>query len=216
MLIGGRRWDRAASAVAETSAAHADAAASAAQHRSVRFQRRSTRSSDAASSPISRSASRRPSSSSRRSIVWTTTASRCRSSARLTRRAMAAAAVLVVLLLAGTFYATRQLSAPPAMHDPVAVLIADFQNTTNDPAFDDTLDQALRRALESASFITAFDRTRVRATFGVAAPEQLRRSRGASARDQTGSRRGPGRVDRAERQRLRHHGQRDPADDRRR
>ena len=32
---------------------------------------------------------------------------------RLTRRTMAVAAVLVVLLLGGTFYATRQLTAPP-------------------------------------------------------------------------------------------------------
>jgi serine/threonine protein kinase/tetratricopeptide (TPR) repeat protein len=92
---------------------------------------------------------------------------------RLTRRTVAVAAVLVLLLLAGTFYATRQLSAPPTVHEPVALIIADFQNTTNDSAFNGTLDQALRRALESASFITAFDRTRLRATFGVAAPENF-------------------------------------------
>ena len=55
----------------------------------------------------------------------------------------------------------------------MTVLIADFQNTTNDPTFDNTLGQTLRRALEDASFITAFDRNRVRSTFGVAAPEKF-------------------------------------------
>ncbi len=92
---------------------------------------------------------------------------------RVTRRTMAVAAVLVLLLLGGTYYATRQLTAPPAQHDPVSVLIADFQNTTNDPTFDHTIEQALRRGLESASFIVAFDRTRLRATFGVPAPQIL-------------------------------------------
>ena len=38
---------------------------------------------------------------------------------RVTRRTMAVAAVLVLLLLGGTFYATRQLTAPPTEHDPV-------------------------------------------------------------------------------------------------
>ena len=90
---------------------------------------------------------------------------------RLTRRTMAAAAGLVVLLLGGTYYGTRQLTAPPVEHAPVSVLIADFQNTTNDPTFDHTVGQALRRGLESASFITAFDRTRVQPAFGVRAPE---------------------------------------------
>src|SRR5688500_3734568 len=90
---------------------------------------------------------------------------------RLTRRTMATAAGLVVLLLGGTYYGTRQLTAPPVEHAPVSVLIADFQNTTNDPTFDHTVGQALRRGLESASFITAFDRTRVQPAFGVRAPE---------------------------------------------
>ena len=90
---------------------------------------------------------------------------------RLTRRTMALAGVLVLLLLGGTYFATRQLTAPVIPHAPVTVLIADFQNTTNDPTFDHTLGQTLRRGLESASFITAFDRTRVRPTFGLDAPD---------------------------------------------
>ncbi len=58
-------------------------------------------------------------------------------------------------------------------HDPVTVLIADFQNNTKDPAFDLTVGQTVRRALEDASFITAIDRNRVRATLGVPAPEKF-------------------------------------------
>lgn len=90
---------------------------------------------------------------------------------RLSRRTMVAAAVVVVLLLAGTYYTANWLARPVREPDPVSVLIADFKNTTNDPTFDHTVGQALRRGLESASFITAFDRTRLQPTFGVRAPQ---------------------------------------------
>ena len=80
---------------------------------------------------------------------------------------------VVLALLGGTFYASRWLNAPPIEHAPVAVLVADFENTTSDPALGTTVGQALRRGLESASFITAFDRTRLRGTFGVAAPDRF-------------------------------------------
>ncbi len=92
---------------------------------------------------------------------------------RVSRRTMAMAAVLMLTLLGVTFYATRWLTAPPVQHDPVTVLIADFQNNTNDPAFDLTVGQTVRRALEDASFITAIDRNRVRSTLGVPAPEKF-------------------------------------------
>ena len=92
---------------------------------------------------------------------------------RLTRRTMAAAAVLVLLLLGGTYYVTKSAFAPPVTHEPISVLIADFQNTTNDTAFDNTLGQSLRRALEGASFINAYDRSRIRSTLGVQPPDKL-------------------------------------------
>ena len=88
---------------------------------------------------------------------------------RLTRRTMAAAALVVLILLGGTFYATKWLSAPVVEPDPITVVVADFQNNTNDPTFDNTLGQTVKRALESASFITAFDRAGIRETFGAAA-----------------------------------------------
>jgi serine/threonine protein kinase/tetratricopeptide (TPR) repeat protein len=92
---------------------------------------------------------------------------------RLTRRTVSTAAVIVLLLLGGTFYLAKWLGTTPKEPDPVTVVIADFQNTTSDPAFDNTLGQSVKRGLESASFISAFDRTRIRSTFGVAPPEKF-------------------------------------------
>jgi tetratricopeptide (TPR) repeat protein/tRNA A-37 threonylcarbamoyl transferase component Bud32 len=85
-----------------------------------------------------------------------------------------AVAVVVVLLLslsAGTWWYQRQF-IPPAVHDPVSVVIADFQNNTADSAFDRTLEPMVKRALEGAGFITAYDRNGIRG-LGVAAREQL-------------------------------------------
>ena len=90
---------------------------------------------------------------------------------RLTWRGMAAAAVLVLMLLAGTFYGAQWLFAPPKEHDPVLVVIADLHNSTNDPTFNQTLEPMLKRALESAGFISAYDRTEIRRAFGVDPPE---------------------------------------------
>ena len=61
---------------------------------------------------------------------------------------------------------------PPKEHDPVTVVIADFQNRTGDASFDRALEPTLRRALEGAGFISAYDRNRI-ATLGVRPPEQL-------------------------------------------
>ena len=92
---------------------------------------------------------------------------------RLTPRLIAATAAIVTLLLAGTFFATRQALAPPVQHEPVSVVIADFQNNTNDGTFDGVLEPTLKRALEGASFISAYDRTRLTNTVGVRPPERL-------------------------------------------
>jgi len=75
-----------------------------------------------------------------------------------------------LLTLSGYIY---WITRPAVQHDPVSVVIADFQNNTNDPNFDNTLEQTLQRGLAEASFITAFDRTRVRPTFGVTPPEKF-------------------------------------------
>ena len=91
---------------------------------------------------------------------------------RVSRRTMAIAAAVVLALLGGTFYGAKWLTAPPKVHDPITIAIADFQNTTNDPTFDSTLAQTARRALEGASFISAYDRPRI-SQLGVRPPDKL-------------------------------------------
>jgi eukaryotic-like serine/threonine-protein kinase len=91
---------------------------------------------------------------------------------RVSRRTMIAAAVVVLLLLGGTFYAAKWLTAPVKEPDPITVVIADVQNNTGDPTFNSALSQTLRRALEGASFITAYDRARVQ-NLGIRPPEKL-------------------------------------------
>jgi tetratricopeptide (TPR) repeat protein/tRNA A-37 threonylcarbamoyl transferase component Bud32 len=92
---------------------------------------------------------------------------------RLTPRLAAAAALLVAAMLGGTYVLTRRAVAPAVQPDPVAVVIADFDNRTRDPAFDRTLEPMLRRALEGAGFISAYDRNGIGRTLGVRPPDVL-------------------------------------------
>ena len=92
---------------------------------------------------------------------------------RLTRRMVAATAVLGLTLLGTTFYVTRLFTTPPVQPDPVSVVIADLDNQTGDPAFNRTLEPMLRRALEGAGFISAYDRNGMARTLGVDPPERL-------------------------------------------
>lgn len=91
----------------------------------------------------------------------------------LTRRLMLAAAVLVTAMLAGTYAVTRRVMTPPKAHDPVAVVIADFDNQTGDPAFTRTLEPTMKRALEGAAFINAYDRNGLSRTLGVRPPDAM-------------------------------------------
>jgi len=91
---------------------------------------------------------------------------------RLTRPMMAGIAAGVALLVAGTWYVSRGPEIP-VEHDPVAVLIADFQNQTGDPAFDRTLEPVMKLALEGAGFISAYDRSAIPRSLGVPAPDVL-------------------------------------------
>jgi serine/threonine protein kinase/Flp pilus assembly protein TadD len=80
-----------------------------------------------------------------------------------------AAAALLLALSGYIWFATRPTVTP----DNVSVVIADFRNTTKDTSFDGTLEPMLKRALEGASFITAFDRDGIRRQVGAQLPERL-------------------------------------------
>ena len=89
---------------------------------------------------------------------------------RVVRLPLAVGVGALLLTLSGyIWWYTR----PPVTHDPVTLVIADFVNSTGDPAFDRTLEPMLRRGLDEAGFISAYDRTRIRQTFGVQPPEKL-------------------------------------------
>jgi tetratricopeptide (TPR) repeat protein len=64
------------------------------------------------------------------------------------------------------------LRKPAAPVAPMTVMIADFNNHTGDPVFTGTLESTLKLALEGASFISAYDRTRMR-DLGLKATEDM-------------------------------------------
>lgn len=93
-------------------------------------------------------------------------------------------AVIAVLLLALSIslflnFAPRDAIAPPEI-EPVAVLIANFDNHTGDDVFDGTLEQVLTIGIEESSFISAYDRT--------TADRALEEIRGPSRLDVEGAR----------------------------
>jgi eukaryotic-like serine/threonine-protein kinase len=87
-------------------------------------------------------------------------------------RVLAAVMTLGLVALAGTWWFARG-PAVPVQHEPVSVVIADFQNLSNDPTFDGTLEPIVKIALESAGFISAYDRAGIRRSLGVRPPEKL-------------------------------------------
>lgn len=66
--------------------------------------------------------------------------------------------VLAVALCLSLYmnFTRNPVDAPPP--DPVSLLIADFNNQTNNALFDGTLEQALSLGIEGASFVTAYPR----------------------------------------------------------
>ena len=78
---------------------------------------------------------------------------------RVTRWQLAAAAAVVVMMIGTAVGITRWLNPVPVEAPPMtSVLIADFDNTTGDPVFEGSLEQALNVAMEGASFITSYPR----------------------------------------------------------
>ena len=70
-----------------------------------------------------------------------------------------------VALLSGRFSLDRSKTAA-VRREPVSVLIADFDNRTGDPVFEESLEQALAIGLEGAPFITSYSRRDARALAG--------------------------------------------------
>ncbi|HEY8670894.1 MAG TPA: protein kinase, partial [Terriglobales bacterium] len=74
--------------------------------------------------------------------------------------------LLVVMVAATAWYFSRRKNVAAVTHAPVSVLVADFQNNTSDPLFDDTLEPMVNVALEGASFINAYNRSTARQLAG--------------------------------------------------
>ena len=70
-----------------------------------------------------------------------------------------AAAIIGGLLTTGTWWlVSTRVPAPVAPRATVSVLIVDFDNRTQEPVFEGSLEQALSIAIEGAPFITAYPR----------------------------------------------------------
>lgn len=70
---------------------------------------------------------------------------------------------IIALLIAGFLFRDRIFpSKPPAKPNTVAVLVADFDNNTGDPIFDNTIEPMFTLAMEGASFISAYNHGQAR------------------------------------------------------
>jgi hypothetical protein len=98
-----------------------------------------------------------------------------RTPSAISRRLVALVSLLVAAALVAVYVVGRSGAPPPAAtaHEPVSVLIADFQNGTNDPSFERTLEPMMKLALEGAGFISASDRNAYTRTLGVKPPDTL-------------------------------------------
>ena len=81
--------------------------------------------------------------------------------ARISKRVLAAALVVVLAVIGATYFAGRRANTPVAAHAPVSVLVADFDNRTNDPSFRGALENALGLGIEGASFVNEIGRAHV-------------------------------------------------------
>ena len=88
--------------------------------------------------------------------------------------------LLSVALIFSVYMNINRPGAPVEEPDPVSVLIANFNNTTGDPIFDETLEQTFGIGIEGASFVTAFSRS--------TAKRQIQRVREDGVLDEEGAR----------------------------
>jgi eukaryotic-like serine/threonine-protein kinase len=80
---------------------------------------------------------------------------------------IAAAVLLLAFVGVGGWLSHRSRPARPEVrHTSISILVADFANNTGDPVFDGTLEPMLNVALESASFVTTYNRGEARRLAG--------------------------------------------------
>jgi eukaryotic-like serine/threonine-protein kinase len=83
---------------------------------------------------------------------------------RFPRRWLALAAVVVIASIAGGLYWKRSHKTPAKFTDKDSIVLADFDNKTGDPVFDDTLKQGLSVQLEQSPFLYLVSDRKVNAT----------------------------------------------------
>ncbi len=88
--------------------------------------------------------------------------------------------VLAIALSFSVYLNINSGPAVPVVHEPVSVLIANFDNQTGDALFDNSLEQALNIGLEAATFITVYRRP--------VAASSLERLKPGSILDEAGAR----------------------------
>jgi tetratricopeptide (TPR) repeat protein len=77
---------------------------------------------------------------------------------------MVAVALLLTALLGGVVYWRWHRFKPPALTDKDSIVLADFDNKTGDPVFDDTLKQGLAIQLEQSPFLELVSQGKVNET----------------------------------------------------
>jgi len=72
--------------------------------------------------------------------------------------------LIVAMILTGVWWFVLRGKVSPHVKgpEPISILIADFQNKTNDPVFDGALEHAITLGLEEAPFITVYRRQKAR------------------------------------------------------
>lgn len=117
------------------------------------------------------------------------------------RLAAAIATLLLAIAGGGAWWYARSRAAA-AKHAPVSVVIADLRNGTGDPTFEHTLEPVLKRALEGAGFVSAYDRPGIARILGVHPPDVLDETAARGAGGKAGGRGGRLWRDHPQRQRL--------------
>jgi eukaryotic-like serine/threonine-protein kinase len=81
-------------------------------------------------------------------------------------RIVSAGVLGAAILVAVALYFNSRHNRTVTPRAPISVLVADFQNNTSDPLFDNTLEPMVNVALEGAGFINAYNRSAARQLAG--------------------------------------------------